>query len=171
MLVLVVQEVSLGYSGCPRPGVLSGWHRRGLSCRSLAFLVTHFLVLLGVFPGALVVVFLGMLGVRLAEGLVASSLGARRPRLLPRPGSRLQLKGFRWSPGWGLGDGVGGAAGEIADTVRSPARPRLLLSPPADSHRVSALSLSNRWHLSISYEPGPVPGPGHSVATPAPSCL
>lgn len=58
-----------------------------------ACLVTHFLVLLGVFPGALVVVFSGTLEVRLAEGLVESSPGSQASRSLPRPGSQLQLKG------------------------------------------------------------------------------
>lgn len=59
----------------------------------LAFLVTHFLVLLGVFPGALVVVFSGTLGVSLAGGLVASSPGSQASGSLPRPGIQLQLKG------------------------------------------------------------------------------
>lgn len=41
-----------------------------------AFLVTHFLVLLGAFPGTFVG-FCGTLEVRLAEGLVVSSPGSQ----------------------------------------------------------------------------------------------
>lgn len=41
-----------------------------------AFLVTHFLVLLGTFPGAFVVLT-STLEVRLADGLVASSPGGQ----------------------------------------------------------------------------------------------
>ena len=110
-----------------------------------AFLVTHFLVLLGIFPGALVVVFSGMLGVRLTEGLVASSPGSQASGSLPRPGIQLQLKGSEMESRPGVpGDGGGGAAGKMADTVRSPARPRLLLSPAADSHRVPEHSASSQ---------------------------
>lgn len=57
-----------------------------------ACLVTHFLVLLGIFPGVLVV-FSGILGVSLAEGLVASSPGSQASGSLPRPCIQLQLMG------------------------------------------------------------------------------
>lgn len=56
------------------------------------FLVTHFLVLLGIFPGALVV-FSSTLEVKLAEGLVTSCPGSQTSWSLPSPGSQLQLKG------------------------------------------------------------------------------
>lgn len=108
-----------------------------------AFLVTHFLVLLGIFPGALVVVFSGTLEVRLAEGLVASSPGSQASGSLPRLGIQLQLKGSEMESRPGVpGDAGGEAAGETADTVRSLARPRLLLSPPAGGHRVPKHSAS-----------------------------
>lgn len=58
-----------------------------------AYFVTHFLVLLGIFPGAFVVVFSRILAVTLAEGLVASSPGSQASRSLPSPGIQLQLKG------------------------------------------------------------------------------
>lgn len=57
-----------------------------------AFLVTHFLVVLGAFPGAFVV-FCSALEVRLAGGLVASSPGGQASWSLPGPGSQPQLKG------------------------------------------------------------------------------
>lgn len=91
---VVVCEVSARGLWVPRPlkclvvGILGG-SVVGL----FVFLVTHFLVLLGVFPEALVVVFSGTLVVRLAEGLVASSPGSQASRSLPSPGSQLQLKG------------------------------------------------------------------------------
>lgn len=109
-----------------------------------AFLVTHFLVLLGIFPGALVV-FSGMLGVCLADGLVASSPGSQASGSLPRPGIQLQLKGSEMESRPGVpGDGGGGVAGKMADIVRSPARLHLLLSPTADSHRVPKHSASSQ---------------------------
>ena len=73
-----------------------------------AFLVTHFLVLLGIVPGALVVVFSGMLGVRLAEGLVASSPGSQASGSLPRLGIQLQLKGSEMESRPGVPGDAGG---------------------------------------------------------------
>ena len=82
-----------------------------------AFLVTHFFVLLGIFPGALVVVFSGTLGVRLAEGLVASSPGSQASGSLPRPGIQLQLKGSEMESRPGVPGRQEGRTGETADTV------------------------------------------------------
>lgn len=76
-----------------------------------AFLVTHFLVLLGIFPGALVVVFSGTLEVRLAEGLVASSPGSQASGSLPRLGIQLQLKGSEMESRPGVPGDAGGGGG------------------------------------------------------------
>jgi hypothetical protein len=75
---MVVGEVCSGGLVVPRSlerfvvGILGGWVV-GL----LAVLVTHFLVLLGIFPGAFVVVFCSSPGDRLTEVLVTSSRGSQ----------------------------------------------------------------------------------------------
>lgn len=89
----VVWEVS---SGGPRvPGLLEclvvgvlGAGVAGL----FGCLVTHFLVLLGIFPGAWVVLS-GAVELSPAGGLVAGSPGSQASGSLPRSGSQLQLKG------------------------------------------------------------------------------
>lgn len=93
-VVAVVREVSSG--GPWVPGALECFVvgiSGGCVVGFFVVLVPHFFVLLGIFPGALVVVFSGTLGVSLAEGLVASSPGSQTPGSRPRPGIQLQLKG------------------------------------------------------------------------------
>lgn len=81
-----------------------------------AVLVTHFFVLLGIFPGALVV-FSSTLGVSLAGGLVASSPGSQASGSLPRPGIQLQLKGSEMESRPGVPGRQAGRTGTMADTV------------------------------------------------------
>lgn len=95
-----------------------------------AVLVTHFLVLLGIFPGALVVVFSGTLGVGLAEGLVASSLGSQASGSLPRPGIQLQLKGSEIESRPGVPGRWEERTGKMADAIRKDCPSTPLLSSP-----------------------------------------
>lgn len=83
----------------------------------LEVLVTHFLAVLGVFPGALVVVFPETPGVSLSEGLVASSPGSQAAGLLPRPGVQLQLKGSEMGSRPGVPGGREGRTRKTADAV------------------------------------------------------
>lgn len=83
----------------------------------LAFLVTHFLVPLGFFPGVLVVVFSGTLGVSFAGGLVVSSPGSQASGSLPRPGIQLQLKGSEMESRPGVSGSWEERTWKVADTI------------------------------------------------------
>lgn len=130
----------------------------------LAFLVTHFLVLLGVFPAALVVVFSGTLGVSFAGGLVASSPGSQASGSLPRPGIQLQLKGSEMESRPGVSGRWEERTGKMADTIMT----RSSFSSLFLSHLFVHYSFTHSRHQhlsSIFYDPGTVPDAGDTVAS------